>query len=135
MKEIVVYLFSMNREITEALKLTFRERCMDLVRRGLGQVALSSDVTVEASYVPEDNLVAYTTIQHSTDEAGKQQAVWTDLLLDATDTMTKHHETTHPNPRPGDKYTDEPPTPLCNDDVEAAIRTMECVLQMEDGLA
>lgn len=106
---------------------------MDLVRRGLGQVALTPDVTVEASYVPEDNLVAYTTIQHGTDEAGKQQAVWTDLLLDATDTMTKHHETTHPNLRPGDRYTDDVPTPLCEEDVEAAIRTMESLLQTQNG--
>ena len=125
----------MSKEVAETLKKTFRERCLAMVRRGLGQVALAPDLTVEATFVTDDNLIAYTAIQHGTDETGKQRAVWTDLLLDANGNMTKHLETTHPDPRPGDAHTDEPLTPLCDDDVEAAIRTMEYVLQMENGRA
>lgn len=118
----------MTSEVAETLKRSFRERCLALASRGLGQVAIAPDITVEAAVVPEDGLVAFTTIQYGVDEWGKQRAVWTDLLLDANDTLSKHLETTHNHPRPGDGHHDEQAGPLCGEEVEAAIRTMDDLL-------
>ena len=79
--------------ISDSLKYAFHERCLDMVRNGVGQVAIDTHTTIEATAVEEEGLTDFARGFYTRDEFGQRVVIWTDLLLDPSGNLTKHVET------------------------------------------